>query len=315
MEIRNYEIDDGPALMDLWNQCLSLDPITPAIFEDKVLLDPNFDLDGCQVAEDDGRIVGFVHAVVRTTPHPRGFESLLEADRDKGWIVAVFVHPDYRRQGLGSALLDEGLDFIRSKGRTKAVLFSYTPNYLLVGLDADGYPGAREFFEHHGFVAGGEGVGMGVDLQGFTVPDWMRQREAELAQEGITARYFERRYILPAVAFFTESFPTWLHYFLDKLDRGHELDEMVIVLRGEEVIGYCQHRYYHHVERTGPFGIKPEFRGKGAGLLMMFKLLDRMAQKGYKYGWFTGTDLGTANYYAKAGYRVIRRHVGMTKEL
>ena len=48
---------------------------------------------------------------------------------------------------------------------------------------------------------------------------------------------------------------------------------------------------------------------------MLFKLLERMAQKGYKHGWFTGTDTGTANYYAKAGYEVIRRHIGMSRDL
>lgn len=316
IQIRPYRMDDVSAVVDLWNECLVHDPITREIFEDKVLLDPNFDLEGVRVAEDAGRLVGFVHAVVRTTPHPRGFEQLLEQDRDKGWIVSLFVHPDCRRQGTGSRLLLEGLGFLRARGRRKAVLFSYTPNYLLVGVDVAGYPGALEFYKRHGFAAGGESVGMGVELQGFRVPSSVRETEERLAQEGIRARYFDRRYIVPTVSFFLKHFPTWLHYFLDKLDRRHDPDEMVIVLRGDdEVVGYCQHRYYHHVERTGPFGVSAELRGRKVGTIMLYKLLERMAQKGYKYGWFTSTDPGTANYYAKAGYRVIRKHVAMSKDL
>jgi len=316
VQFRNYRVDDTAAIVNLWNQCLVHDSITREIFEDRVLLDPNFALDGLRVAEHDGRIVGFVHAVVRTTPHPRGFERLLEQDKDKGWIVSVLVHPDYRRQGVGSHLLGEGLDFLRARGRKKAFLFSYTPNYLLMGVDDAGYPGALEFFKRHGFVAGGESVGMGIELQGYRVPPAVRQLEAQLASEGILAEHFDRRYIVPTVSFFLKEFPTWLHYFLDKLDRRHDPDEMVIVLRGEgEVVGYCQHRYYHHVERTGPFGVSAELRGKKLGTLMLHKLLERMAQKGYKYGWFTSTDPGTAHYYAKAGYKVLRRHVAMSRDL
>ncbi len=47
---------------------------------------------------------------------------------------------------------------------------------------------------------------------------------------------------------------------------------------------------------------------------MLHKLLERMAQKGYKHAWFTATDPGTANYYAKAGYKVMRRHVAMARQ-
>ncbi len=314
-QIRTFRPDDAPAVVDLWNRSLPRDAITQEIFEDRVLLDPNFEVAGCRVAEDGGRIIGFVHAAVRTTPYPRGFEALLQADRDKGWIIGLCVDPERRREGIGGELLEAGISFLRGKGRKKAFLFSYTPNYLLVGVDEETYPGSLEFFRRHGFVPGGESVGMGVSLEGFSVPAGVREVETALAKEDIACRYFDRRYLLPTVSFLKESFPIWLHYFLDKLDRRHEPDEIVIVLRREEVVGYCQHRYYQHVERTGPFGVSARLRGKNVGTVMLYKLLERMAQKGYKYGWFTSTDPGTANYYAKAGYRVIRRQVGMSRDV
>jgi len=182
-------------------------------------------------------------------------------------------------------------------------------------VDREGYPGAFEFFQRHGFAAGGESVGMAVDLQGFSVPAEAREAAERLAAEGIAACYFERGHLLPTLAFLEASFPTWVHYFLDKLARGHDPDEIVIVTRGDEVVGYCQHRYYQHVERTGPFGVREDLQGKGIGTLMLCKLLERMAQKGYKLGWFTSTDTRTARFYERAGYRVVRRHVGMARDL
>jgi len=313
--IRTYRPDDVTAVVELWNRCLPLDPITREMFEDRVLLDPNFDAAGCRVASDGERVVGFAHAVVRTSPHPRGFESLLERDRETGWLIALFVHPDCRRRGIGTRLLYEALGFIRSRGRRRVALFNYTPNYLLVGLDETGYPGAREFYVRHGFRIVGESVGMGIDLNGYAVPAEVRALERRLAADGIEAVYFERRHIMPTLGFLSESFPHWVHYFLDKLARGHEPDEIVIVLKGKQVIGYCQHRYYQHVERTGPFGVRQDMRGRGVGTLMLHRLLERMAQKGYKFAWFTSTDPETAKYYARAGYRVIRRHLAMVREL
>jgi GNAT superfamily N-acetyltransferase len=256
-----------------------------------------------------------VDARVRTTPHPWGFEEMLERDRETGWIIALFVHPEYRRKGLGTRLLEAGLDFLRAKGRRRAVLFNYTPNYLLVGLDEEGYPGAREFYEKNGFVAGGEIVGMAVDLLGFETPPHVRAAEAALADEGIRAVQYDPGLLLPTLAFLREHFPLWVHYFTDKLARGHEHDEIVVVTRGDEVVGYCQHRYYHHVERTGPFGVAEDLRGRGVGSAMLCRLLEAMARKGYRQGWFTGTDTGTAHYYERCGYRVVRRHVGMARPI
>jgi GNAT superfamily N-acetyltransferase len=248
-QLREYHCYDVTGVVDLWNRCLPADPITREIFDDRILLDPNFDPAGCWVAMQDGRIVGFVYALVRRTPLPWGFESAFEHDRQIGWIFALFVHEDYRRQGIGSALLDRALAFLEAGGVKHVILGNYAPNYVLSGVDTEAYPGAREFLEHHGFAVHGRS------------------------------------------------------------------DEMVIARRGEEVVGYCQHRYGHHAERTGPFGVKAELRGRKIGTLMLYRLLARMAQKGYRAGWFAQTGDRQRRYYERVGYRVIRTEVGMRKEL
>ena len=315
--IRSYEIGDEGEVVELWNQCLPYDRITARIFEEKILLDPNFDLNGCKIAEKEGAIIGFVYALVRKTPLPWGFDSFL-AEEEKGgvgYIVALFVHQEYRRKGVGSALLKEALNFLQSQKRKKVVLFSYDPNYLVAGLDTQSYPGALEFFEKYGFTIQGESVGMGRDLYKLRVPEQVKEREKRLRNEGIVARYFDPEYILPTISFFLEDFPHWLHNFVEKWERGHDLDEMVIVLKDDrEVIGYCQHRFDHHLERVGPFGIDKKYRGRGIGSMMLYKLLNRMAEKGYKFAWFTSTDRAET-YYARAGFKVIRKQVHMAKNL
>jgi len=315
--IRNYRIEDEREVVELWNQCLSYDRIIPQIFEEKILLDPNFDLNGCKIAEKEGKIIGFIYALARKTPLPWGFNSFLleEEKRGIGYIVVLFVHQEYRRRGVGSVLLKEGLNFLQSKKRKKVVLFSYDPNYLLAGLDTQSYPGALEFFKKYGFTIEGKSVGMGRDLYKLRVPEEIEEMEKRLKNERITAHYFDPKYILPTISFFLENFPHWLHNFVEKLERGHDLDEMVIVLKDDrEVIGYCQHRFGHHLERVGPFGVTEKFRGKGIGSIMLCKLLRRMAEKGYKFAWFTSTDRAKS-YYARMGFKVMREQVHMVKNL
>lgn len=315
--IRSYKIGDEEEVVELWNQCLPCDRIIPCIFEEKILLDPNFDLNGCRIAEKEGKIIGFIYALVRKTPLPWGFNSFLleEEKRGIGYIVALFVHQEYRRKGVGNALLKEALNFFQSKKRKKVVLFSYDPNYLLAGLDTQSYPGALEFFKKYGFTIQGESVGMGRDLYKLKIPEEIEEMEKRLKNEGIIARYFDSKYILPTISFFLENFPHWLHNFVEKLERGHDLDEMVIVLKENgEVIGYCQHRFGHHLERVGPFGVNEKFRGRRIGSIMLSRLLSRMAEKGYKFAWFTSTDRAKT-YYARMGFKVMRKQVHMTKNL
>ncbi len=315
VQLRQFRMHDAQAVTDLWNRCLPADRITREIFEDRILLDPNFEVGGCRVAERNGRVVGFAHALVRRTPLPWGFETVFERDRGVGWIFAIFVEEAFRRKGIGSALLNQALDYLRAEGVREVVLFDYAPNYLLSGVDSEAYPDALQFFQRHGFAAQGKSMAMGINLHGFRMPPAAAEIERDLAREGIAVEHFARDHLLPTIAFLRECFPTWLPLFRDKLHRRDDPDEIVIARQGEQVVGYCQHRYWHHAERTGPFGVKGALRGKKIGTLMLYRLLERMSQKGFKFGWFAQTGERQLDYYRRVGYRVIRTQVRMVKHL
>src|SRR5215218_3062502 len=132
--VRAYRPEDEAALLSVWNGALAADPISPTTWRLKVLLDPNFDRDGCLVAEADGAVRGFLLSLVRRVPF---FGQGLEPD--KAWITAFGVAPGWEGRGIGSALLDAALGRLKGLGRTSVALSPYVPNYFTPGADAQAY--------------------------------------------------------------------------------------------------------------------------------------------------------------------------------
>jgi len=61
-----------------------------------------FEPDGCFVALYDGRPVGTVTAI--------------DYEKRFGWIGMVLVHPEYRRKGIGTALLQKAIKYLKDIG-------------------------------------------------------------------------------------------------------------------------------------------------------------------------------------------------------
>lgn len=77
------------------------------------------------VAEKDGLIVGFAHAIL---------------DREEGTILRLYVHPDHRRDGVGTALFSE----------VESRLGEHDVELLRAMVLAPNDPG-NEFYEQLGF--------------------------------------------------------------------------------------------------------------------------------------------------------------------
>lgn len=98
-----HDIGLGMTLKDMagWNQLRS-------DWERLLAVEP----EGCFVAEIAGQGVGTCTTVA--------YEQLF------GWVGMVLVHPDYRRRGIGRALLDAGIEHLESLG-VRAVKLDATP--------------------------------------------------------------------------------------------------------------------------------------------------------------------------------------------
>ena len=88
--IRGYRPDDEVGVLAVWNSALFADPISATTWRAKVLLDPNFDREGCLIAEVDGEVRGFLRSLVRRVPFfGLGYEP------EQAWITAFGVAPGF----------------------------------------------------------------------------------------------------------------------------------------------------------------------------------------------------------------------------
>lgn len=303
--IRTFAAADWRPVVSLWNRCLSKDPITEERFWQLFLLDVNFDAAGAQVAEIDGEVVGFLHAIRRRLPL-----GSLGLQTETGWITAFFVAPEFRRQGTGSRLLEAGLAFLKVHNRTQVLCNGYSPYYVFPGVDAD-YTEARAFLEAKGFRKVSDPVAMGMRLEGVRMPEAVRAKQALLQTEGYSVRQFRREDTLSLLNFAEEFFPHWQPSLADGLQHGNL--EITAALRNGEVVGFAQWENPYNDPpagsqgRFGPFGIRDDLRNRGIGAVLFYSLVEHVAGNGARYLWFGWAGGRNLSFYERAGCKVTRQ--------
>ena len=309
--VRSYLPDDETAVVRTWNAALASDPISVTTWRSKVLLDPNFDPEGCLVAEAEGEARGFLLSLIRRVPF---FNDGLQPDAS--WITAFGVAPAWQGRGLGSALLSTALDRLRTLGRTTVSLASYVPNYFTPGADVAAYGAGVEFLIRHGFEIQARPLSMRAELTGFRAPPAVVEAAEQLRAEGVVVRPVVSTDIVPVLKFVQQHLSWDWHreasgVLLDLFAGDPRQVSMVVAVKDGEVLGYAQHR----AERFGPFGVQPALRSRGIGRVLLAATLTEMLKKNYHAAWFLWTDENAARLYAQCGFHEVRRFAVLKQQL
>ena len=110
VQLRAAHAADAPALVDLWSEVLRRGDRSEQVADagyvvDRVSAMPE---ERIVVAEVAGRVVGAVH-LKATTFSPINLEPIVQ-------VMSPHVLPDFRRHGIGSALLQAAVDFAEELG-------------------------------------------------------------------------------------------------------------------------------------------------------------------------------------------------------
>lgn len=305
--IRHYEAADEHEVVALWNRSLPRDEISLNIFRRKVILDANFDAGGCFVAAAKNRLVGFLLSIRRRYPY---YDLGLEPG--KGWVTVFFVASEWQRSGIATRMLQEAEGYLLSCGVTSVHVSDYTPNYFIPGVDLDAYEYGHHFLKAQGYEKRQNLYGMGRSLVDFSIPGEMSEVTTKLHEAGFRVSVFHPAYTLKLLEFLREHYPGDLFRVAhERLLENPESDDILLALRGEQVVGFS----HFHDERFGPFGIHPDFTGRGLGPLLYYSTVEEMRKKGRQNLWLAWTTGRAKDFYHKVGLKVLRRHVIMEKSL
>ena len=200
--IRLFTATDLPGVISVWNEAVEAGevvyyPLTEAYFHQKFELDPNYDSRYSFVAEEDGKVVGFINGVAKKV-----FLGGETNENTPGFLTCVFVSKAYRGRGIGRALVEALEEAFRKNGKSLFACNGNNPINLdwivpgTPGHDHNNAPGVDvdcpgfEFLKKLGFADVHTEVAMYLDLSQYKPWDELKSRQEALRAQGIeTGRY------------------------------------------------------------------------------------------------------------------------------
>jgi GNAT superfamily N-acetyltransferase len=241
-----------------------------------------------------------------------------ELETDNAWIPWFFVDSGYRKQGVGSQLMQDALEFTRKHGRKKVFFSSYAPNYILPGVDEKAYPEGYKFLLKHGFEIEYSPVAMDYSLVGYEIPEDVRQLKIKRISEGYVFREAEDRDLFELIQFATHVFNAdWGRAIREGILQGLLLSQILISRDPQgKLVGFCMFGSYEGIrERFGPFGVDPSQQGTGLGKILLYDCLEKMRALSLHGTWFlwTGETSSAGHLYKRVGFKVTRQFHVMLK--
>jgi mycothiol synthase len=185
------------------------------------------------------------------------------ADVDGGWIDLI-VHPDARRQGIGTALLRE------AEGATTA------PATFLTGLSTE--PRAAAFAEANRYSKAWEVWLMGLDLPPeLPAPDWpegvtvrtFSEDDAQEVKDLLDLAYREEFHHHPM------AFDSWRRFMLE--DPMFDAEAWFLAVAEGRIVGAALNWDEGYVK---DLVVHPDWRGRGLGKALMVQTLGEFSRRG-----------------------------------
>ena len=322
MKILPYSTESDGDILRLWNTAgakIGYAPQTPKGLDALMLKLPEFCPQHTFLLEDEGKITGFVNGTTG--------DSLFRGDV-RGYLSCVILEDGYNTFDNTKLLLDALEASFKALGKTESAVTCFNPVRLpwiipgTPGHQHNNMPGIAKdipLFDYMlklGYTQAGTEQAMYAPMTEFEIPEEVLESEKKLNAAG---RY---------VDYYTEGTHTGLDEMVESLHNtmwsaeipasGHSGMKMLVGLEGNTVTGFAGPVYPEPTGRGYFAGIAvgPEYRGKGYGKIMFYKLCRAERDCGAQYmSLFTGTDNPARFIYMKAGFEARRYFAIMIKEL
>ena len=234
----------------------------------------------------------------------------VEAGADRqGGVQLLLVDPSVQRRGIGTRLLEAGIEQLRELGVTTVALGSGGHDYVWPGVPED-LPGAAGFFTTRGWRFDRQVLDLVADLRGYQIPPGTLER-AERAGVTIEAQAGPGP-AAEVLAFEAATFPNWLRTFqrtaspvLAARDRGGAIVG-TLLFRGPPGATIFTPMLGADAGTIGCVGVATAARGAGVGSAIVARASELLRDTGTGVCHISWTEREW--FYRRVGYRPWRRY-------
>lgn len=267
------------------------------------------------------------HLLERRTPEGNLIGAAI---LNEGTVLMLCVEESWRRQGIGSSLLEEAERIARDEGCAKInVGVGYT--YLMPGVPTRNHrlPTVHEqlderltaegerFFVHHGYGYGGECDYF--DMR-FLLSDMPEEALKEANTGDIAFRWAEKKDMDAVWACTEDAMPDFTPYYRNEClyQGGAGRENALLAVCGNEVAGAIIAGVDSEPDGLGSIGctcVRHAFRGRGIASSLACQATLHLKKKGLRESWLSYTYTGLDKMYGRAGYRISVYYMMAEKKL
>jgi len=306
LELTAFNEQTTSSVRELWKVALPYSPDpTPRL--ESLFACPHFDPEGVSVVLSGQRAVGFASAIV-----PKDASG--QPTRQRGYVTALAVHPEYEGESLGEHLLQRSEQFLLAHGLNQISATAFPEHYFLPGIDVR-YTYLTDLFSEAGYRVSSQPVDMEVQWDRYVPPPWLAGAEAALSGQDYTVDYAKPEYQAAFLDFMQAHFSgTWYTRARVHMESGRELERAILVLnRSGDVVGFVRFGTYGDRGSIDSIGVRSDQRGKKLGSVLLARALQGMADRGATRGVFGYT--GAIRFYETVGAQIVRRYQQFEKNL
>lgn len=281
-----------------------------------------FKSEGTFLAYDYNTLVGFISGNVRDMDQGN--------EKASGYINTIMVKKEYRRKGIGKALLEKVEAYIYKEGRksSRFVFLSqinwpwYIPHYGK--HEHPGAPAVRInselyfFLLHNHYYINSIHEGFHLPLSEYKMPQSVVDKMKENAEHGFTIEVFDEKkhYGVEEFCNIIDN-PGFAGAIRSNLNKEKPLPFLIAAHNGK-MVGWTGPMYTEPTGRGHLDGIcvSPETRGGGLGKALFCTLCEYSKEHGSQYmTFFTGLDNPARKIYLFAGFKIAQSFADMKKDL
>lgn len=295
--------------VELWNRELGKHfPMREELFIQNSFHDKNVFRNGSFSAySESGNLLGFII----TKKWQEDLDGLIA--KDVGWIQVLLVDSAYRKQGIGSTLLDMAEHALKESA-IKQIVIAQDPWHYFPGVPKE-YENTMKFLENRGYTNSTSVF----DLY----KEFNEEEEISLpAKDGVIFQLLDESDKEAFIDFMNTSFPgRWTYEAVKYFEKGNGR-EFVVLKKSGRIIGFCRindsnspfiaqnvywsNLFHEELGGIGPLGITESERKNGYGLAIVQAGIYFLRKRNIKHMVIDWTEL--TEFYGKLGFKIWKEY-------